>query len=312
MMKQKFYVLLLGALLACAFPACTKAELEDRPTPEEPDKPAPAPDPDPDVTTGYVTLTPDWGSIAPCAGMRFYFYPASGEVVTKDCPATGFSGDLEAGTYKVLAVNTDASGINFTDMASYATAAATLSAPAGRAAAWEVSVLSLPELVVEKGGTVTRSVAVRALAKNISLSFVFSDVLGVQSLAGSLPGGYNAVLLTTDEPTAAAKAAAPDTYTAFSASLSGNTGSAVVRLSGMLNPANGSAYTNRLDLELTTADGKQHPLAIDLTAALTEVMDANGGTLPAEVEFVIGLDNTFVPVVTVGDWIPSDNTGVIL
>ena len=331
-MKQKLYVLLLGALLACAFPACTKVELEDRPTPEEPDKPGkpdptpdPTPDPEPGVTTGHVTLTPDWGSITPSAGLRLYFYPSVGEVVTKECTATGFSGDLEAGAYRVLAVNTDAANTAFAGIHSYETA--TVTAPAiptsraafaSRAEGTEVAQPSglyraaVDEFTLEAGASVERTFSPVALVKTVRLRFVLPGWMATESLSGALSGVYPSLLLSTMEPSAEALTASHSSYLTFDAALSGGEATATLTLLGMADPQGGSAYTNTLALELTGTDGRQYPLAADLTAALTQVIAANKGTLPAEVEFVIGLDNMLAPVVTVGDWVPSDETGVIL
>ena len=320
-MKQKLYVLLLGALLVCAFPACTKVELEDRPTPEEPDKP----DPEPGVTMGHVTLTPDWGSIAPSTGLRLYFYPSVGEVVTKECTATGFSGDLEAGTYRVLAVNADAANTGFAGMYSYETATVTAPAiPASRAAfasragGTEVAQPSglyharIDEFILESGKSVELAFAPVALVKTVHLRFVLPGWMATESLSGALSGVYPSLLLSTMEPSAEALTASHSSYLTFDAALSGGEATATVTLLGMADPQGGTAYTNTLALELTGTGGRQYPLTADLTAALTQVIAANKGTLPAEVEFVIGLDNMLAPVVTVGDWVPSDETGVIL
>ncbi len=72
---------------------------------------------------GTVNITFDWlhlsaGETIP-PGMKLCFYNSNGSVITKDCSGTGFSGALPAGTYQVLAYNTDAGGVAYRNLDKY-------------------------------------------------------------------------------------------------------------------------------------------------------------------------------------------------
>lgn len=310
-MKQLFQSFFFLLLLF----SCTRADLEPPVTPE----------PEPEQVV-HTTFRPSWpaGTTAPSA-LRLHLYRAGETPVVADCPATGYEADLKVGIYRGLCYNIDATNVAFSGMDSYETATVSASAtPASRAAlasraeGTEVAQPSglyhapVDEFTLEAGKSVELTFSPVALAKTVRLRFELPAWLATESLSGALTGVYPSLLLSTLEPSAEALAASRTTYVAFDAALSGTEAAATVTLFGLANPQGGTAYTNTLTLGLTAAGGRQYPLVADLTSALTEVIAANGGTLPAEVEFVVGLDNMLVPVVTVGDWTPSGNTGMIL
>lgn len=301
-MKQLFKSFFCFSLLLFA---CTRADLE---------------------YVVHTILRPSWPAetIAPAA-LRLHLYRAGDTPIVADCPATGYEADLKAGTYRGLCYNTDAVNVAFSDMDSYETATVSVSTmPASRAALAsraEGTEVAQPaglyhacveDFTLEAGKMMEITFSPVPLVKTVRLRFELPAWLTTESLSGALMGVYPSLLLSTMEPSAEALTASYSTYVAFDADLSGAEAAATVTLFGLADPQGGTAYTNTLALGLTAAGGKQYPLVADLTPALTEVMAANGGTLPAGVEFVVNLDNMLVPVVTIGDWTPSDHTGVIL
>lgn len=268
----------------------------------------------------HTTLRPSWPAetIAP-ATLRLHLYCQGDKPIVADCPATGYEADLKVGTYRGLCYNIDAVNVSFSGMDSYETA--TVSASATSASRAEGTEIAQPaglyhacvdEFALEAGKPMELTFEPVALVKTVHLRFVLPDWMATESLSGALMGVYPSLLLSTMEPSAEALAASHSSYVTFDAVLAGGEATATLTLFGMANPQNGAAYQNTLALGLTGTDGRQYPLTADLTTALTQVIADNKGTLPAEVEFVIGLDNMLVPAVTIGNWTPSDNTGVIL
>lgn len=73
---------------------------------------------------GVVNISFDWKSLLAGesipSGMKLYFYGSNGTVIIKDCIGAGFHGTLPYGTYQVLAYNTDATGVAYRNLDSYA------------------------------------------------------------------------------------------------------------------------------------------------------------------------------------------------
>ena len=277
-------------------------------------------DPTPEVTTGDVTFTPDWGSLPASSALRFHFYPATGAVVTKDGDAAGCKATLEHGTYRVLAYNTDATGVTYEHIDSYDQATVQVTPVSTRALLVinqpsKVYALSQEGLSVEKGGAITPKATVRALVKPLKLNLSISNASTMRELKGSLNGLLPSVLLATGKPSAAAVSAAPLTNTRFDINLLSK--SALVELSslGMLDPANGSAYACELTLYITDRDGLSLTTTVDMNQAITSILAANGGVLPddtsAEVDLELKVDEnqyglTFTATIT--DWVVGSDT----
>lgn len=289
--KPLYWRLLLPAVVfLCALCACGGGGGGGIP------EPVPEPEPEPEVTTGTVSFAPDWGGMIAPSSLRYHFYPAAGSVVTKDADGNAFSVTLENGAYRMLAYNTDATGVTFVNTGSYATAVVSV-APAEvptRAA----TVIGRPEnlyaftmdnLVVEKGVTVSQTPAVRNLVKPLALRFTIDDGSVISSIEGYLNGFYPLVLLSTGKPDEAALTACAETGLLFGVAVSGDAGSADLRCLGMADPKGEPAYQCMLVLNITVTDGRSTETEVDLSEVLSKILAENSGTLPDGTPAEIGI-----------------------
>ena len=249
--------------------------------------PEPIPEPEPEPTTGTVSFTPEWGGMPAPSSLRFHFYPLDGSAVTYDTDAGGFHGTLEHGTYRMLAYNTDATGVSFDGTDSYATASVRVSpldVPARGSSLLSqpsaVFALSGEELVVAKGGSLYENPVARGLTGTVNLTFDISNASFVESLSGSLNGLLPSVLLSTGLPDEASSASAKDCFMAYEVSLSGDGGTASFTTLGLADPKNGEAYTCLLVLDAVTTDGQEWETVANLSAVITQVLEYNGGVFP--------------------------------
>lgn len=264
-MKRMYLLLFMGCLVAC-----TKIEIENRPT------------------EGEVNLSVDWTDKVVPAGMRFYFYRMEGDVTTRtgnspvirDASASGFAGSLPIGTYQMLAVNTDGKGTELTGMENYGTATAVLKDVTGKMSSFYC--WSMDSLQVDYNVAAKKSCAPTQLTKELSFQFALEGT-GLRSLSGSLCGVYPSVQLATGVPSTQSVADAPATEVRFDVALNGVTGYANFLTFGVLDPRNGSAYRQQLLLTATTLSGKTQELKVDLSRDMTEILKEYGGTLPVNV-----------------------------
>ena len=249
--------------------------------------PTPDPDPTPEVTTGDVTFTPDWGSLPATSLLRFHFYPASGAVVTKDGDAAGCKATLEHGTYRVLAYNTEASGVTFENTDSYDKAAVRVTpveVPTRSSSILNlpgnIYTLSMEGMAVEKGGSSTPKSTVKPLVSTVNLTFTVSNSSFVKTLGGYINGVLPSLLLCTGKPDEASVASAKECGMVFDIPLNGGEGNASFTTLGMADPKNGSAYSCLLTLGATTTDGQEWEVTANLSNVITQVLEYNGGIFP--------------------------------
>lgn len=278
------------------------------------DDPTPPP-PEPVATEGAVSLTLDVSTYQPGA-LMYYFYSTGGQAFgdPRSCDGQGnYTNDKFAiGTYRVLAVNTSASGVEFRGMDSHASASVHLSAQATNRSA-DLSLVSQPGVVYSVVvGEVTVSADVPAshspapvlLTKSINLPLALKDGLGadVVSIAGTLQGVYPSVNLSTGTPVSSVSDC-ENIAVAFAATGEGNARSAAICLFGICDPQGGDAYTNTLQLALTFSNGDTQELSVDLTDALTDAISGNDGDLPLDLELPVDIERTAIGLnATVGDW----------
>lgn len=284
--------------------SCNKRELDTRPLPP--------------AEQGVIDFPVDWeGRVAP-SGLRFYFYPSSGEApLVRDCPAQGFHDTLPAGTYRALVVNTDFRGVKLSDMEHYETARVELLPPATRSDAGlslvgqpvNVWALSLNALSVESESEAAFPQArFRSCVHTVRLSFDIQDPEELSSLEGHLQGVYPSVLLAGGEPSEEARAAAASTFIPFSVALNKEGGECTVGVLGILSPDGGSAYHNVLRLSATGTEGEVVTTEVDLTEELSRVLGSGSGELPQELSIRVSVDIRFGPkpemiaVATVQGW----------
>ncbi|MBP1593190.1 MAG: hypothetical protein H6Q12_208 [Bacteroidetes bacterium] len=105
-----YKLIFLGAMIIYSFlsASCVRRDLEVPPT------------------EGQVDISFNWKNLFPGetipAGMKLCFFRSDGVTVVKECTGTGFSGSLPIGIYKVLAYNTDATGVAYRNTDSYSEA----------------------------------------------------------------------------------------------------------------------------------------------------------------------------------------------
>lgn len=260
------------------------------------------PEPVDPETESEVTITP---TAAMPGGTKYYFYPVTGgEPTVLDARADGSLSDkLPFGTYRLLAVNADAEGVEFRNMSEYA--AARVSLKSGEQPA-DVYLLSIGNVVVEEGKTAAYSGAPTLLTHTMTLNLDFSaSPETVTAVVGTLNGFYPGVSLASGAPVIADAAT---TTVAFANEVVATRANAsaypvTIRSFGLLNPqTEGYAYDSTLEFQVFTAMGT-YPVSINLTTGLAGEVD-EFGNLPSGVQIPIAVDDP-TPV----DPIQSNPTG---
>jgi len=257
---------------------------------------------------GRVLISPDWGSYTVPGSAACFFYPfsqGSNPLRYDAVDATLFNQALPTGHYQLLGWNTDASGIEFGNLDDRSRAEARMSGgvPPGILYSWHAEDLAVPYR-----DTLRVQPPVQALVKTLTFHFRMSESEEVVTLEGKLYGVYPSVLLLTGEPSASSSAAASGTSVAFTVTLgtpsrsSSNAtleGSVSVRLLGLLDPKNGLAYDNRLELVLHSSGGTTRSGEVSMNGVLSAILKANGDQLPSEVPVEITVDIQWINSVLV-------------
>ena len=259
---------------------------------------------------GYVIIRPD-NSVHTLGANLYHFYHTDGVTpcFTENCDGKGnFEGELPAGTYHVLATNTNAVGVKFRGMDNYETAMVTLedinSRPMSRLALvpsiedWRMrgivdpvfsTVLSNLTVVADESAEYIPSPV--CLTKTVSIAFHLDDALRerASALSGLLRGVYPSVNLYTQCPSESSVATAPETFLHFKAQKQEDLDwTAQLHLFGLCDPQHGDAYTNTMDITLQTRNGDLRT-TVDLTEILSNIIDQNEGTIPIEIPLEIEL-----------------------
>ncbi len=164
---------------------------------------------------GNLTITFDWknlmsGESIP-ENMKICFYGSNGTIITKDCTGTtGFSGTLPAGTYQILAYNSDGNGTGYEGLEQYTTAEGTVSTetkafPATRAVTYliqpsHVYAVGLGSVTVSgSNGQSTHIVAAPvSLAKKVDIKIkVTGQTSALASFTGTIDGIVQKIFLST-------------------------------------------------------------------------------------------------------------------
>lgn len=261
---------------------------------------------------GKVIVRPDWSGYDLPVGTRFYFYNMDGvsAPIEADGSAEGFSGMLPSGNYKMVAYNTDATQVEFQAMEKFETASVhalpntrRMETRAGDVRCilqpQNLYALTIGKIEVKYLNTTEVSVIPQPLTKTIRLQFSLTgDGVGnSKKVSGELCGVYPTLLLATGEPTSESVNSCPNTTTAFTVSLNENQGTAEVKVFGLLDPEDGTSYTNRLTLSITDKDNKVRNAEVDLSEAISSVIKDNGGTIPVEIPINIDVEIKMVDAV---------------
>ncbi|WP_321480910.1 DUF5119 domain-containing protein [uncultured Bacteroides sp.] len=191
-MKNKLVYNLIGFLVFVffCFCGCTRRSLEEV-------KPV-----------SNVSINFNWKNLATDeelpSGMQLYFYSSEGLILTRDANASGFNGSLPAGTYQVLAYNTDAEHVQHEGLKSYESAR--VSAPVYTRAS---SYLRQPSHCYGVGlGTLTVLEADSSSATMVPRNFIRQAVIRVEtgeyddqikSCSGNLSGFSSGAYLSSGD-----------------------------------------------------------------------------------------------------------------
>lgn len=260
---------------------------------------------DPPSDKGEVKIVLDGEQAASFQGVAYYFYPDGGETSVQ-ASGTGkeYVGALSEGTYRALFYNTDAQGVSFSGMESAATATVTVQPDASTRAAEEFVVQpgmlfagSIESLMVGPMNPVNVSAPLSQLTRSLTLTFALSENAGVETLEGSLCGVYPSLLLSTGKPSAESLSASATVRTAFATTVdpSGKS-TATIHFLGLLNPAGGAAYQNKLLLHLIGKSGTTQDTEVDLTQALTDIFAVSGEALSFELSTNVEIKVDATPV----------------
>jgi len=196
------------------------------------------------------------------------FYNSDGTVIKKACSSTGFSGTLPAGSYQVLAYNTDVTGVAFRNMEKYTeaqvyvisqTKAAYISQPS------HVYGIGLSSLTVSPNGSVSQTLKPSAFVKKAFINLNIPDNLSaVSTCSTSLNGIVSAINIATG--------LVQSEYGTilFTPSITATGFTSTVSFFGQ-----DSASTNQLDVVLNFVGGGNQTLNVDLTPSLTGVIPVN-------------------------------------
>lgn len=255
------------------------------------------------ATEGAVNISFDWKNLYPDedlpSGMRLYFYRNDGVTETRDCTSGGYTGMLPAGTYQVLAHNTDATGVAYRNMDTYA--GARVYAASGTKAVY----LSQPLHVYGTGlqGTLTITGEKEASAGITPESFVKKALLkiiltgessAVASCSAMMTGVVEAVSVSTGE------LLEETGVIAFVLSSGAGGFESAVTFFGRLPGAN-----NELTLVLNFTGGGSQTVTVDITDALKNI---NTAVIPIEVNARIEVSGSVAgeSQATLKDWDYTD------
>lgn len=319
-MKRVGVRLLLAVLLLAA---CTRAEIY------YPDNGIPTP-----ATEGYIRIYPDPSKHA-LPALQYHFYNTNTDVEYTVLPCDGlgnFEGMLPVGTYRVIATNTTATNVVFSDMHSYETATVTANRMETRggtlphrmetrsgtlplAQPGTVYSTVLQNLVVSPADTVRYDPAPALLTRKVTLTFTLMGALAdiTERLEGKLQGVYPSINLYNCSHTPESVSQSYNMAINFETSeINDNHQCQVeINLFGLADPEYGDAYNNVLTIALTTAGGEVIEVDLDLTDNLSEIIELNGGDIPLDLSLPIEIRQTDVGLGAIlTGWIDNGETEV--
>ena len=278
-MKKIFTYVLFGALffVLAAEMGCAKQDLDRR------------------KNEGFVKIDLSWAGDTP-KGSKFYFYPLedvdTGEFTLEnpvESTAEGWSGNLPAGSYRVIVHNSDAAGVDMRYQDNYDQAEIyVLPAQGSRAdecichpdklmLATAINEHDEGLLVVPSQERVTVSATPTPRVKYLRILFKVDDAIALSTgmLSGVAPSLHCA-------SSACASTSERVELTVVHSTESGYAYQADIRVLDLVRPTNASHV---LTLNLTHPDGSPYSVTVDLTAAVNNIFTANGGSLPVNDQY---------------------------
>ena len=263
------------------------------------------------IASGYVSITPN-KSVYALPTHRYHFYNTNGTTPYQsltDDGAGNFHGSLPAGTYRVIATNTNARNVVFNDMHNHEMAMVQANVVSQRKFAnrnGEVMTMAQPDQVyrvVIEELTVTTNDTIQAkpipdlLTRSITLSFGMDNELQalVTGLKGSLPGIYPSVQLFTGKTTDTEMARAPGLYTDYVAEKNTGRWMISIDLFGLCDPEHGEIYRNISNVTLST-NTIDYEIEVDLTESLSNIMENYEGALPVDIPIQLNVELELVDI----------------
>jgi len=268
-------------------------------------------------TEGVLMIYPDQ-SDHPLPALQYHFYNMDGSTayLCLSCDGNGnFSGMIPAGTYRLVATNTDAKGVQFVDMSSHESAFVTSGVLTRSGSEYtllnqpdNIYSVTLEDFTVNQGDTLSYFPESVLLTKNIRLSFTLQGnlVQQVTDINGVLHGVYSAVHLYSCTPTEEGVVNSPYYAVNFNTAQDATQWLASVNVFGLCDPEYGEVYRNTLTLQLTMEDESSISLEVELTDKLSDVIKENQGVIPVELSLEVSIDTTETGLsATVKDWKPG-------
>ncbi|MDE6374535.1 MAG: DUF5119 domain-containing protein [Alistipes sp.] len=311
-MKRIFTYVLSGALLfaLAAEVGCTKQSLDNR------------------KNEGFVEVALTWSGETP-SGARIHFYPVSDaesavpdgvdesvpEYRVVDCSASGWSGKLPVGTYRVIAYNTDAGNVDIRNEQDYEQAeiyvlpesAAATASRAGECIAQPgnlmlTSKLEEGQLVVPFNDHVKVTAKPEPRVKSVELSF---KVEGDVELVSGMLTGVSQALSCSDFK------CHPDPCSVnFSVQPYSGEGDfnyeAKISVLDLVAPKASATHTVVLNL---VANGTPYQISVDVTDLVNQFLQENGGNIPVEIPVPIPVRLEMIGNIPSVEVLPWDNTG---
>lgn len=257
----------------------------------------------PSTGSGYLRIHPDQNTYA-LPAMRYHFYNRDGltPVLTRPCDGNGnFEGDLPAGVYRVIAVNTVADKVTFSGMDRYETATVMAAPHSLRNILPDVQLyhqpgkvyaVNLGDFTVADRDTLRFAPLPELLIRRIRIRFLLSGQLQGQlsGITGRISGVYPSVRLFGYTPWIPEGVDIAGSSVRFSAMQEELNWTTMLDVFGLCHPDYGRMYTNTLELVLTLNDGRQASSHVDLTGQLSDIIDQSGGVIPLTLSLELAVD----------------------
>ncbi len=276
---------LLGAVLLLGS-GCVQRDLEIRPD------------------EGYVKITLNWSAAGAAArDARFLFYDEAGALVREvENISDVYVGTFPLGTYRMVVHNMDAGAVDWRGCERYESAevyALPTDYTTDHHPGEGVACIREPQeifgaggcnetdrIVVEQLDTTYLTVTPTALTRRVSVRFLLDTDVPVEGVKGVLGGVAHGYFPGQGCHNAASSCAVefeaqPETRAAVANYAAG------VNVFGLLTQADSPEATNTVHLGLTFTDGTAFADTVDITPTIRQLMETNGGTLPAEIPLSI-------------------------
>lgn len=289
-------LVLLGVVtLAVSLSGCVKQELEMRPAGSE----------------GTVDVSVVWPAGVDCRSARLLIYDDSGALNGSKEFSAGenrFTFKLAAGNYRLILHNTDAQNVDYAATENHVTAEVYALNASGEKPASSGELLAEPRKVYGIGGhdggdrfsvtageTLQLNVTPVRLTRDVIFYFEVSGLDAVQAIEGTLRGVAPSVLFCTREyrQVSFGLPFEGESYTPLQAQSAVRSAAkaadetlrfrSTLELFDLLTRKESPAGTNTVEAKVIDGDGKPYLVQVDITAALQQIIENNGGTLPIEV-----------------------------